>query len=179
MSYFIPIILGTGRAKSNSQKVAKFVFEEAKNYGFDIELIKPRDWLDKPWTGGMSKEKRNKLSKIFKKADGFIIISPEYNHSFPGELKLLLDEFYEEYAHKPIGICGVSSGKFGGVRMVESLKPVLNTFSMIILKNSVYFANIENFEREKENYKKLLKILFDELRFYLEKWSQIKIKNKK
>lgn len=166
---YIPIILGTGRENANSEKVAQFVFEFAKEYGFESELIKSREWLTYPWTGSMDQEKRKKLSQIFQKADGFIIVSPEYNHSFPGELKLLLDEFYEEYQHKPVGICGVSVGKLGGARMVEQLRLVLIELQMINLRNAVYFSNVENFENEKEEYKKHLKTLFDELKFYIEK----------
>ncbi len=172
MSYFIATILGTGRKGANSEKVVEFVFEEAKNYGFDSELIKPRDWLDSPFTGEMNEEKWQKLSEIFKKADGFIIVSPEYNHSFPGELKLLLDNFYEEYAHKPVGICGVSAGKLGGARMVEQLRLVCIEFSMIPLRNAVYFSEVQNFEKEKDSYKEFLKIMFDELKFYIEKLSR-------
>ncbi|GIW66798.1 MAG: hypothetical protein KatS3mg095_0696 [Candidatus Parcubacteria bacterium] len=169
MNYFITIILGTGREGANSVKVAEFVFKEAKNYGFELGLIKVKDYLDKPWTGGMSQEKRNKASEILNKSNGLIIISPEYNHSFPGELKLFLDEFYEEFAHKPVGICGVSRGKLGGARMVEQLRIVLIEFSMILLRNTVYFSNVENFENEKENYQESLKKLFNELKFYCEK----------
>lgn len=167
--FFIPIILGTGREGNSSEGVAEFVMEEAKNYGFDVVLIKPKDWLDEPFTGGMSEEKRNKLSEIFDKADGFLIVSPEYNHGYPGELKLLLDEFYKEYAHKPVGILGVSAGKLGGGRMVEQIRLVCIEFQMIPLRNSVYFSNVQNFLNEKENYKDLLKNLFDELKFYCEK----------
>lgn len=163
------IILGTGREGANSEKVANFVFEEAKNFGFEVEYIKVKDWLDKPYTGGMSEGKRNKMSEILNSLDGFIIVSPEYNHSFPGELKLFLDEFYEEFNHKPVGICGVSVGKLGGVRMVESLRIVLIEFMMVPLRNAVYFSNVRNFENEKENYKEFLKNLFEELKFYIEK----------
>lgn len=163
------IILGTGREGANSEKVADFVFEEAKNFGFEVEYIKVKDWLDKPYTGGMSEEKRNKMSEILNSLDGFIIVSPEYNHSFPGELKLFLDEFYEEFNHKPVGICGVSVGKLGGDRMVESLRLVLIEFMMVPLRNAVYFSNVKNFENEKENYKEFLKNLFEELKFYIEK----------
>jgi hypothetical protein len=58
--------VATGREGANSEKVANFVFEEAKNFGFEINFIKVKDWLDKPYTGGMSEEKRNKLSEILK-----------------------------------------------------------------------------------------------------------------
>jgi NAD(P)H-dependent FMN reductase len=165
----IGIILGTGREGANSEKVANFVFEEAKNFGFEVEYIKVKDWLDKPYTGGMSEEKRNKMSEILNSLDGFIIVSPEYNHSFPGELKLFLDEFYEEFNYKPVGICGVSVGKLGGSRMVESLRLVLIEFMMVPLRNAVYFSNVKNFENEKENYKEFLKNLFEELKFYMMK----------
>jgi len=169
MAYLISIILGTGREGATSEKVAEFVFEKAKEYGFEAQLIKPRDWLDSPFTGEMNEEKRNKLSEIFAQSNGFIIVSPEYNHSFPGELKLLLDNFYEEFNHKPVGICGVSVGKLGGARMVEQLRLVCIELMMIPLRNAVYFSNIRNFENEKENYSEFLKNLFDELKFYCEK----------
>jgi NAD(P)H-dependent FMN reductase len=165
----ITIILGTGREGAMSQKVAEFVVDEAKHYGFEVEFIKVKDWLDKPYTGGMSEEKRNKASEILKNSQGFLIVSPEYNHSFPGELKLFLDEFYEEFNHKPVGICGVSSGKLGGARMVESLRLVLIELKMIPLRNAVYFSNVRNFENDKDSYKEFLKNLFDELKFYMEK----------
>jgi len=165
----VTIILGTGREGSKSEKVANFVVEEAKNFGFEVEYIKVKDWLDKPFTGGMSEEKRNKMSEILNNSQGFIIVSPEYNHSFPGELKLFLDEFYEEFNHKPVGICGVSVGKLGGARMIESLRLVLIEFMMIPLRNAVYFSNVQNFDKEKESYKEFLKAMFEELKFYIKK----------
>ncbi len=165
----VAIILGTGREGSKSEKVANFVVEEAKNFGFEVEYIKVKDWLDRPFTGGMSEEKRNKMSEILNNSQGFIIVSPEYNHSFPGELKLFLDEFYEEFNHKPVGICGVSVGKLGGARMIESLRLVLIEFMMIPLRNAVYFSNVQNFDKEKESYKEFLKAMFEELKFYIKK----------
>ena len=172
MQFFIPLILGTGRKGANSIKVADFVMKEAKDFGFEVELINPREWLDSPFTGELDEIKRKRLSEIFEKANGFIIVSPEYNHGYPGELKLLLDNFYDEFMHKPVGVCGVSSGKLGGARMVEQLKLVLIEFSMIPLRNSVYFSDVRNFEENKEIYKEFLKNLFEELRFYCEKFAK-------
>lgn len=59
------------------------------------------------------------------RADGLVIVSPEYNHGYPGEMKLMLDQLYKEYNRKPVGICGVSSGALGGARMVEQLRLIL------------------------------------------------------
>ena len=173
MSNFnLAIILGTGREGANSLKVFHFLCSEAKDFGFNVEEIKVKEWLDKPWTGGMKQENKKNISEILKKSDGFIIVSPEYNHSFPGELKLFLDEFYEEFHYKPVSICGVSSGVLGGGRMVEQLKLVCLSLSMLILKNHCYFANIENFEKEKEKYKEFLFKIFEEMRFFLQNFNQ-------
>jgi len=165
----IAIILGTGREGANSEKIFNFVIEEAKNYNFEVLSVKVKDYLDKPYTNGMSEEKRNKISEILKNSKGFIIIAPEYNHSFPGELKLFLDEFYEEFHNKPVGICGVSVGNFGGIRMIQNLKPVLAALKLIPLFQEIYFCKVDNFENEKEKYKDLLRSLFNELKFYIEK----------
>jgi hypothetical protein len=55
-NFKIALILGTGREGANSQKIFDFVLQEAKNFGFDVYGIKVKDWLDKPYTGGMSEE---------------------------------------------------------------------------------------------------------------------------
>ena len=80
-----------------------------------------------------------------------VIISPEYNHGYPGELKLLLDNAYDVYEGKPVAICGVSNGPIGGARMAEQLKLVLSAFQMMIINAAVYFANVnELFETSGE-----------------------------
>ena len=66
----------------------------------------------------------SKLAQKASRADGFIIVSPEYNHGYPGVLKMLLDMLYSQYAHKPVGICGVFSGAWGGTRMVPTAQAV-------------------------------------------------------
>ena len=61
-----------------------------------------------------------KFSDTVARADGLILVVPEYNHSFPGLLKHVLDTNLKEYIHKAAGICGVSAGPFGGARMIQS-----------------------------------------------------------
>lgn len=87
----------------------------------------------------MAKRYREKITR----ADGLIIVSPEYNHGYPGELKLLLDRAYKEYAHKPVGICGVSSGIMGGGRMVEQLRLIAIDFALVPIKPAIYFRTVE------------------------------------
>ena len=74
------------------------------------------------------------------RADGLILVVPEYNHSFPGLLKHVLDTNLKEYMHKAVGVCGVSAGPFGGVRMIESLLPVLRELGLVTIFWDVYFG---------------------------------------
>src|SRR5204863_4321948 len=75
------------------------------------------------------------------RADGLIIVAPEYNHSFPGLLKHVLDTNLKEYVHKAVGVCGVSAGPFGGARMIQNLLPVLRELGLVTIFNDVNFGN--------------------------------------
>jgi NAD(P)H-dependent FMN reductase len=68
-----------------------------------------------------------------------------------------------EYARKPVGICGVSSGGFGGVRVVEQLRLITINFQMVPLKATVQFSNIETFESAK--YDESVKKFCEELQW--------------
>ena len=56
--------------------------------------------------------KDSQFSATVGRADGLILVVPEYNHSFPGLLKHVLDTNLKEYIHKAVGVCGVSAGPF-------------------------------------------------------------------
>lgn len=136
----ISIILGTGREGRNSENVAKYVEGIVKAAGHVTEILDPRNYgflfTDRDTSRG------DEYRKKIKESDAFIIVSPEYNHGYPGDLKIMMDTAYEEYFHKPVGICGVSIGPFGGARMVEQLKPVMVEFHMIPVRESVYFGSV-------------------------------------
>jgi NAD(P)H-dependent FMN reductase len=83
--------------------------------------------------------KDSEFSATVARADGLILVVPEYNHSFPGLLKHVLDTNLKEYVHKAVGVCGVSAGPFGGVRMIESLLPVLRELGLVTIFWDVYF----------------------------------------
>ena len=134
---YIPIILATGRKGRQSEKVASFVYGKTD---FDSEIIDVRDWA-KPVTERYPEDQKE-LKKKFEKADGFIIVSPEYNSGYPGELKILLDTFLSEYKDKKVGIIGVSAGSFGGVRMIEKLRPVLINLGLNPISSMVTSKNV-------------------------------------
>jgi NAD(P)H-dependent FMN reductase len=69
------------------------------------------------------------MSKIHQwliESDGFILVTPEYNHSFSGTIKNALDNFLPEYEKKPFGIVSYSNGPFGGIRANEALRIVIS-----------------------------------------------------
>lgn len=141
---FIPIILGTGRQGRYSERVAHFILAQAQQFGFTTELIDVRDYVTGSATeAALSPEKSAALQQLLANADGLIIVSPEYNHGYPGELKMLIDEFDKEVQRKPVAFCGVSSGVLGGVRMVEQLRLVTVDLQMANVKTALYFANVE------------------------------------
>lgn len=141
-SLYIPILLGTARQGRQSELVAKYVLEQVKTDGrLATELIDVRDFLDQAATNGMSGEKSKKWSEIMRRGDGLVIVSPEYNHGYPGELKLMLDEIYEEYNRKPVAIVG-TGGRLGGGRMVEMLRLALIELQMVPIRNAVYFSYV-------------------------------------
>lgn len=130
---FVPVILGTTRKGRASENVAKFVFGEVKKReGVEAELIDIRD-LKFPIDDAGEAIKDSSFSKTINHADGLVLVVPEYNHGYPGLLKHVLDTNLKEYIHKAVGICGVSAGGFGGVRMIENLLPVLRELGLVTI----------------------------------------------
>src|SRR6185436_9728077 len=130
---FIPVILGTTRQGRASENVARFVLGEVqKRDGVETELIDIRD-LNLPIDDAGEAIKDPKFSAAMTRADGIVIVTPEYNHGYPGMLKHALDTNLKEYIHKAVGICGVSTGGFGGTRVIEALLPVLRELGLVVI----------------------------------------------
>jgi NAD(P)H-dependent FMN reductase len=130
---FIPVILGTSRKGRASENVARFVFAEAqKREGVETELIDIRD-LNFAIDDAGEALKDPTFSEQMMRADGLVIVTPEYNHGYPGLLKHVLDTNLKEYIHKAVGVCGVSAGGFGGTRVIEALLPVLRELGLVTI----------------------------------------------
>ena len=130
---FLPVILGTTRQGRMSEHVARFVYEEvAKRDGVETELIDIRT-LNLSIEDAGEAIKDSNFSATVARADGLIIVTPEYNHGYPGLLKHVLDTNLKEYIHKAAGICGVSAGGFGGTRVIENLLPVLRELGLVTI----------------------------------------------
>ncbi len=138
---FIPIVLGTTRKGRNSEAVARLlVAETSKRPQVTTELIDIAK-LPLPTDDAGEAIKDPGLSSLMERADALVIVSPEYNHGYPGLLKHVLDSCVKEYIHKAVGIAGVSAGVFGGSRVIENLLPVLRELGLVTIFWDLNFGN--------------------------------------
>jgi len=138
---FIPVILGTVRKGRSSEPVARLIHAElAKRPLITTELIDVAA-LPLPVDDAGEAIKDPGFSALMDRADALVIVSPEYNHGYPGLLKHVLDSCVKEYIHKAVGIAGVSSGPFGGTRVIEHLLPVLRELGLVTIFWDLNFGN--------------------------------------
>lgn len=130
----IPVILGTARRGRMSAHAARFMVGqiEKRAPGVVTELVDVGA-LALPVDDAGEGIKNAALSDTLVRADALVIVSPEYNHSFPGLLKHLLDGYLKEYIHKAVGVVGVSAGPFGGTRGIQDLLPVLRELGLVTI----------------------------------------------
>lgn len=168
MKLYLPIILGTNRSGRQSEKVANLIYHYIKdNYSqIDSKIIDVKNFeFPADDYGPILQNKFKEYQEDIKKADGIIIVTPEYNHSYPGVLKSVLDVLYEEYNHKVAGIVSVSIGQWGGTRVVESLLPVLKALGLIVSKIDLQITSVDKLSEDKKkaieqiNYSRIDKFL--------------------
>ncbi|MCR4280138.1 MAG: NAD(P)H-dependent oxidoreductase [Candidatus Komeilibacteria bacterium] len=174
------VIYGSVRDDRQGIKAARFMVRQGKDYGWETELIDPLDY-DLPLLRKMYKEyeeadlppKLKLLQQKVAAADGYIIVSGEYNHSIPPALSNLLDHFLEEYARKPSAIVSYSNGGFGGVRAAMQLRVMLAELGMSSIPTILPIPLVQDaftedgapadFDKEKK-----LKQFLDEFAWYLQ-----------
>jgi NAD(P)H-dependent FMN reductase len=138
----IPVILGTTRKGRMSASAARFMVGQIeKRDGIKTELIDISE-LPMPVDDAGEAIKDPTFSEKMAMADALVIVTPEYNHSFPGLLKHVLDSCLKEYIHKAAGIVGVSAGPFGGVRAIQDFLPVIRELGLVNIFWDVNFGNI-------------------------------------
>lgn len=149
----IAVMAGTTRAQRESIKAAKYVFEFGKKIPeIEVVYVDPADF-NFPGDGNDPEGKDANYSKITAEADGFFIVTPEYNHSFPGSLKRMLDSELGNYIHKPVALAGASNGGWGGVRAVEALVTTVREMGLAATFTSVYFPRVQELFDEAGNMK--------------------------
>jgi NAD(P)H-dependent FMN reductase len=137
----IPVILGTPRQGRLSEHVARVVIEQLCKRGDVTTTLVDIRTLELSSMDAGEAIKDAGFSETVLRADGLVIVAPEYNHGYPGMLKHVLDTNLREYIHKPVGLCGVSAGGFGGTRVVESLLPVMRELGLVTIFWDVNVSN--------------------------------------
>ncbi|HEX6550692.1 MAG TPA: NAD(P)H-dependent oxidoreductase [Gammaproteobacteria bacterium] len=174
MSLKIGIIVGSTRPGRNAMGVAKWVADVAsqrKDARFEVVDIQDFNLplLDEPVPpslGQYSKPHTLAWAKKIASLDGFVFVTPEYNHGITGALKNAIDFLYAEWNNKAAGF--VSYGSAGGARAVESMRLVMAEVQVATVRAQVLlslFTDFENFSvfKPAAMHERTLHTLLDQL----------------
>lgn len=161
----IKVILGSTRQNRFGERPAKWTLEKAKAIeDFDVELLDLRDFEMPFFDSGISpkfdgyklpNEAAEKWSSKIKEADGYIMITPEYNHAYSAVIKNAIDHLYYEWNKKPVSF--VSYGSVGGSRAVEQLRLVVAELQMVSIRDSVLIPDPWMIPAEDNSFEKFNK----------------------
>lgn len=148
----IGVILGSTRPGRRGEPVARWVMEEAgRRRDAEFELVDLADYplphLDEPLPPSMGQYQNvhtQQWAATIGRFDGFVFVTPEYNHSTSGVLKNALDFLYAEWNNKAMGV--VSYGAVGGARAAEHLRLIAGELQMADVRTNVALSLITDFE---------------------------------
>jgi NAD(P)H-dependent FMN reductase len=142
----LPVLLGTNRKDRNSVHPARWLIGEMQKRPeietrlFDVsEFALPQDDY-----GQSLKDSFPEWRDTIIKADGLVIVAPEYNHGYPGTLKAVLDLLLREYIHKAVAFVGVSAGPWGGTRVIEAMVPMVRELGLAVTFSDLNFPKVQN-----------------------------------
>jgi NAD(P)H-dependent FMN reductase len=147
----IGVILGSTRPGRRGETVAHWVMEHAaKRDDADFELIDLADYplphLDEPLPPSMGQYQNahtQQWAGTISQYDGFLMVTPEYNHSTSGVLKNAIDYLYAEWNNKAVGF--VSYGAVGGARAAEHLRLIAGELQMADVRTQVALSMFTDF----------------------------------
>ena len=141
----LPVLLGTNRKLRNSVFAARWLVGEMEKRPeiqtrlFDVaEFALPQDDY-----GQEIKDRFPEWRDAIIQADGLVIVTPEYNHGYPGSLKAVLDLLLREYVHKAVAFVGVSAGPWGGTRVIESMVPMVRELGLAVSFADLNFPRVQ------------------------------------
>ena len=142
---FLPVLLGTNRKLRKSAHVAQWLVSEMEKRPeietrlFDVaQFALPQDDY-----GQEIKDRFPEWRDAIVRADGLVIVTPEYNHGYPGALKSVLDLLLREYVHKAVAFVGVSAGPWGGTRVIEAMVPMVRELGLAVCFSDLNFPKVE------------------------------------
>jgi len=141
----LPVLVGTNRKDRHSIFPARWIVDQMRSRG-DIEtrLFDVADFaLPQNDYGQGIKDSFPEWRDAIVKADGLVIVTPEYNHGYPGILKAVLDLLLREYVHKAVAFVGVSAGPWGGTRVIEAMVPMVRELGLAVTFADLNFPFVQ------------------------------------
>lgn len=140
----LQVIAASTRTGRQGIAVARWIDQVARAHGgFEVEFVDLAEvglpLLDEPNHPRLRQyvhQHTKRWSAVVDRADGFVIVTPEYNHSFPAALKNALDHLLHEWRDKPVGLVSYG-GISAGLRSATALKPVLCSLGMVVSSGAV------------------------------------------
>jgi NAD(P)H-dependent FMN reductase len=177
----ISIISGTNRKNSKTSIIATWFYEKLTHEGIECKLIDLSD-IDFNYFNDHLYNNSSQHTVISDVQQDFLIpsrhwlvVSPEYNGSFPGVLKLFLDalsvnDYKKTFSGKRVSLIGVASGRAGNFRGMEHLTGIFNYLNMIVMPNKLPISSVEKVIDEKgiidENTVKTLTAYIEEVKAF-------------
>ena len=178
----ITVISGTNRPDSNTHKIAEYCFNYL-NTNSEVQVLflnlidLNKVYFDENMYNSIGQHPliTQIQDTVIVPSNKWLIVSPEYNGSFPGILKLFIDalsvrKYSESFANKKVALIGVASGRSGNLRWMDHLTGMLNYLKMIVMPEKLPISSIENakLDAEKlniETSKEIERFLKDMIRF--------------
>ncbi|MGW2511925.1 NADPH-dependent FMN reductase [Streptomyces scopuliridis] len=141
----LAVILGSNREGRFGPVVSDwFLSRAAERRDFTTTFIDLADTdLSAPLSSRPGPAVRAELDKVtpaLAAADAFVVLTPEYNHSFPAAIKALIDWHFVEWQAKPVGFVSYG-GMSGGLRAVEQLRQIFAEMHAVTVRDTVSFHN--------------------------------------
>lgn len=143
---FIPILLGTNRKERQSEHVAKWVHGKmVERDDIETQLFDVRDFnLPQDHYGQEIKDQFPEWRDAIIRADGLVIVTPEYNHGPPGILKSVLDLLLKEYIHKAVGFVGTAAQVWGATRVIECMVNIVREMGLTVTFTDLNFPRVQD-----------------------------------
>ena len=143
----ITIISGSNKSGSLTRKVALNYFNRISETGQSVKLL-DLEQVDFAFVSPSMYEKekseyiKNLQAEYFSPASVFVFVVPEYNGSFPGILKLLIDslEVRSAFENKKAALVGVATGRAGNLRGLDHLAGILHHMHVMIIPGNVLIS---------------------------------------
>lgn len=153
----LQVIVGSTRLSRAADKVTPWVTGRAALHeAFETEVLDLRDWqlpmfgehmgsIGDPTDPSYSDERVRAWNRKIAEADAYLLVTPEYNHSIPGELKNAIDSVFLSFAfrNKPMAMVGYSGGVGGGIRAIEHLVQVAVEVEAAPLRSTVILPFVD------------------------------------